>query len=181
MAALIDPPLPLTRGASFPEPVMRSALYRYWNDALPMGAFVGANPGKADAFVDDATARKYVGFARRWGWGGYVALNLFEWVATDMKELIARILAGEPVHAKDPNAAFRSLPAAAVKVVCLAWGRTPPPIRGAWESRVMAIRRILIEELSPTGMKIVIAARNLDGSPAHLSRLPYTESPLPIF
>ena len=46
--------------------------YRYWlSRRLEMGErtvlFVGLNPSTADVQQDDPTIRKWVGFARRWG------------------------------------------------------------------------------------------------------------------
>jgi len=56
-------------------------LYRYrlerrWDPSLPAAGFALCNPSTADAFVDDATMRKCVGFAKRWGCGGIVIVNV---------------------------------------------------------------------------------------------------------
>lgn len=157
----------MIRGATFSQPNMRAVLTRIWDESKPIGIFVGANPGLADDKRDDATARKYVGFGQRWGWGGYLAFNLFQWVATDMHELISRIRNGLPVNPSNPDEWMGDLELNTV--VCFAWGRTPPEIRGEWSKRVTAYLAIS----GPT----VCAARNKDGSPAHLSRLPYIDRP----
>lgn len=50
-------------------------------------AFIGVNPSTADATLDDATVRKWRGFATRWGHTHFVVGNLFAWRATDVGEL----------------------------------------------------------------------------------------------
>lgn len=50
-------------------------------------AFFGVNPSTADANLDDATIRKMVGFARRWGFSRIIVGNVFPYRATDVREL----------------------------------------------------------------------------------------------
>lgn len=54
----------------------RYRLEREWDVALPKAGWVLCNPSTADATADDPTIRKCVGFARRWGCGGIVVLNV---------------------------------------------------------------------------------------------------------
>lgn len=53
-------------------------LSREWDAALPKAMFIMLNPSTADCLVDDPTIRKCMGFARRWGLGGVVVVNLFD-------------------------------------------------------------------------------------------------------
>ena len=71
----------------------RWSLLREWRgyeDAmtLPSVAFVMINPSKADAFDDDPTIRRCVGFANSWGYHRLEVYNLFAWRATDPAELL---------------------------------------------------------------------------------------------
>ncbi len=59
----------------------RWKLARVWNSE-PLACFVGLNPSTADAEHDDATIRRMIGFARDWGSGGIVVVNLFSLRAT---------------------------------------------------------------------------------------------------
>lgn len=52
-------------------------------------AFIGVNPSTADASRDDATVRKWRGFATSWGYTHFVVGNLFAYRATDVRELAA--------------------------------------------------------------------------------------------
>lgn len=50
-------------------------------------AFFGVNPSTADGRVDDATIRKMLGFAARWGFSEILVGNVFTYRATDVREL----------------------------------------------------------------------------------------------
>ena len=62
-------------------------LGRHWSYADPIATFIMLNPSTADASADDPTIRRCIGFARSWGMGGIVVLNLYALRATDPREL----------------------------------------------------------------------------------------------
>lgn len=64
-------------------------LTREWDEKKPRVTFIGLNPSTADAFIDDATIRKEVGFAQRWGFGSLLKLNMYPYRATHPRDLIA--------------------------------------------------------------------------------------------
>ena len=55
---------------------LRLTLTREWDDR-PRVCFIGHNPSTADHRVDDPTVRRWIDFAHRWGFGGFVAVNLY--------------------------------------------------------------------------------------------------------
>ena len=69
--------------------------YRYWlsrplrepNSTDNAVAFVMLNPSTADAWEDDATIRRCVGFAEAWGHDILIVVNLYAYRATDPKKL----------------------------------------------------------------------------------------------
>lgn len=64
----------------------RYALGRKWADGRTL-TWVMLNPSTADAFVDDPTIRRCIGFAERDGFGSLLVVNLFALRATDPKVL----------------------------------------------------------------------------------------------
>ena len=70
-------PQTIRRGATFAgSDTLRLTLTREWDDR-PKVCFVGHNPSTADHLIDDPTVRRWMHFARAWGRGGFVAVNLY--------------------------------------------------------------------------------------------------------
>lgn len=89
MSALFDIESPMRRAAVISDcGRYRYRLGRAWDDTLPAATFVMLNPSTADADVDDPTIRRCIGFARTWGCGSLVVVNLYAWRATDPRELL---------------------------------------------------------------------------------------------
>lgn len=65
----------------------RYTLYREWDSRLGRVAFIMLNPSTADGHQDDPTIKRVIGFARSWGYGSTVAVNLFAYRATKPEEL----------------------------------------------------------------------------------------------
>lgn len=67
----------------------RYSLTRRWADG-PTAVALMLNPSTADALSDDPTIRRLAGkngFARHWGCGALLVVNLYAWRATDPTEL----------------------------------------------------------------------------------------------
>lgn len=108
---------PMTRSACFSDDrVFRYWLSRTWDEELQPLVVVGLNPSTADEAVDDPTVRRCIGFARAWGFGGLVMLNLFAFRATDPREMKA---AADPVG--PANDAWLRQQTSLRRVLC-AWG-----------------------------------------------------------
>ena len=110
----------------------RSTLLRTWADGGRV-AFVMLNPSVADAEHDDPTIRRCIGFAKRWGYGGLEAVNLFAWRAvhpSDMKR------AEEPVGPDGDAPLVRALSRCALVVA--AWG-----VHGAHRGRGSEVASVL--------------------------------------
>ena len=128
--------------------------------------FVMLNPSKADETRDDATIRRCVGFAKRWGYGEMEVANLFGLMATDARELLH---CDDPVGAGN-DAAIRAALARADSVA-LAWGnRAAHPKHRA---RTAAVLRMASAACVPYR----IGGLTKMGQPRHPLRLPY-DAPL---
>lgn len=66
----------------------RFVLSRVWNKELRIGAFLCANPSKADEILNDTTVFKCGNLAANWGWGGFHILNLYSNYSTDPSGVI---------------------------------------------------------------------------------------------
>ena len=63
----------------------RYALWRTWDHNEGYVAFIGLNPSTADETKNDPTVTRCIGYAKRWGYGGMIMLNIFAFRATDPK------------------------------------------------------------------------------------------------
>lgn len=82
----------MEKGAIFNEDRRyRYVLWRIWDSTGPLVLFIGLNPSTADEQKDDPTVRKCIGFARRWGCGGLILVNLFALQATKPVDLRAAV------------------------------------------------------------------------------------------
>ncbi len=137
----------------------RYALARRWGPG-PAVAFVGLNPSTADAFADDPTIRRCVGFARAWGFDSLVMLNLFAWRATQPADMQA---ADDPVGPQ--NNYFLAAHAHMVDLVVAAWGAG-----GSFRGRDAEVRPML--------PRLHYLRLTKDGHPGHPLYLPATLRPV---
>jgi hypothetical protein len=70
-----------------PDRTYRYSLTRRWDNTAPLACFIMVNPSTADALTDDPTIRRCCSFARSWGAGGLLVVNLFALRATNPDEL----------------------------------------------------------------------------------------------
>ena len=136
----------------------RYSLTRAWGTAPP-ATFVMLNPSTADATKDDPTIRRCRGFARDWGCGGLVVVNLYAYRATKPADMLA---AADPVgplndvtlRAAAEEAWIRNAP------LVVAWGANARPERAAAASG-------LIGQFGPDALGVTKA-----GQPRHPLYLP---------
>lgn len=95
----------------------RYLLTRCWDTQRPQVLFVGLNPSTADATRDDPTLRRCVGFARRWGYGGVVLVNLFA-----LRTPSPTVLFAHPEPIGPENDAWLLRARDSVEFVIFAWG-----------------------------------------------------------
>lgn len=78
----------MRRGATFDATgKYRYTLWRTWDRSSSRIAFVMLNPSTADHRQDDPTIRRCMDFARRWGHGSLLVVNLFAYRTPSPAEL----------------------------------------------------------------------------------------------
>lgn len=135
-------------------------LYRYklgrtWNPSVRPAAFVMLNPSVADAERDDPTIRRCIGFARSWGCGGIVVVNLFALRATDPLDLYCAADAIGPDNDRHILEAVRDCSA-----IVAAWG-----VHGAFRDREADVRRLLAD--AELAVPVVCLGKTQAGFPRH--------------
>ena len=60
----------------------RYSLSRIWDKKKEYVLFIGLNPSTADEEVDDPTIRRCINYAKNWGYGGFIMVNLFAYRST---------------------------------------------------------------------------------------------------
>ena len=137
----------------------RYLLARIWEPALWPAVFVMLNPSTADATVDDRTIHRCMDFARRWGCGGIVVVNLFAIRATDPRVMLAH---REPVGERNDDV-IRAVARMHAKHWVAAWG-----VHGTHRGRDVEVARLL------TDSKVALQCLRLSkqGHPWHPLYLP---------
>ena len=80
---LFDTDDPIASAVLSPCGRYRYRLSRAWDYDRPPATFLMLNPSTADANQDDPTIRRCTGFAKTWGLGGIVVVNLYALRSTD--------------------------------------------------------------------------------------------------
>jgi hypothetical protein len=152
--------------------ISKDGLYRYllWRQLTPdvhhRCIFVMLNPSTADALIDDATIRKCVGFAGRWGFGAVDVCNLFALRSRDSKALLT---------AKDPegidNDAFVADAIRKASRVVWAWGQHSSGVQKLVQVRLATEGGF--GHLVPRPCQAGTLGRCLNGAPKHPLMLGY--------
>lgn len=106
----------------------RYALWRDWDVAKGRVCWIMLNPSTADAEEDDPTIRRCMGFARAWGYGGIVVVNLFAFRATKPADML---YADDPVGPDNDATIREALNSGLTAMHVCAWGQNAPRDREA--------------------------------------------------
>ena len=144
----------------------RLALGRTWDVSKPSALWILLNPATADHDSDDRTTVRLAGYAKSWGFGGFVVVNLFALRTTDPKRLR---YAADPVGPGNDDVVLRAATLAGSKPVC-GWGN-----HGAFGSRAQAVTQML----ATNGVRLTALAVTALGNPTHPLYLPRSLTPSP--
>ncbi len=162
----------MIRSATFSEDRKRRFdLVRDWRDEIgapdKTALFAMLNPSTAGEKEDDPTVRKVVGFARRWGYGRAVVVNLNPIVSTNPWAL-------PPWSGIDiQNRAIVQRWLGEADLVVAAWGSQPRAL-----CRKIALPDLvyLFRQTAPVVLYCIGTTKH--GDPLHPSRAPYTNNPV---
>lgn len=104
-----------------PSEKYRYWLFRQWADRESTCCFVMLNPSTADAYADDATIRRCVGFAKLWGHSALSVVNLYAYRTHNPKRLREP---ADPIGPENDRFILSTIQDAAR--VVFAWGSSMP-------------------------------------------------------
>ncbi|MEO8298771.1 MAG: DUF1643 domain-containing protein [Burkholderiales bacterium] len=147
-------------------------LYRYRLDRTvgtdgPVYAFFGVNPSTADASLNDATVRKWIGFTKKWGGSRFLVGNVFAYRAKDVKQLAT---VDDPFGDDIGDHTTDLINEADILVPC--WGnssKVPPKLQFAFD--------VLMDALVSSGKPVQVFGLTASGDPKHPLMLGY-DTPL---
>jgi hypothetical protein len=144
----------------------RYRLVRVWDSSQPRLALVMLNPSDADAYRNDPTIRRCIGFARAWGYGGVDVANLYGLVSKDPKVLWRH---------RDPVGPDNDRHLAAVcrdtDLTVLAWGA------GADAARAHVVAAVLWRLAVRHGGSLAVLGWTLGAQPRHPLFVPKDTTP----
>ncbi|MEQ6203215.1 DUF1643 domain-containing protein [Sulfitobacter sp. HNIBRBA2951] len=143
--------------------VYRYSLTRVWNEAAPRLAFIMLNPSTATEMHNDPTIERCEQRARRLGFGGFCAANIFAIRATDPRVMRT---AADPAG-PDNEKALKDAAAWADTVIA-AWG-----VHGAHRDQ----GPITAARLRQAGHALHHLGLTKEGHPRHPLYLPYSAQP----
>lgn len=154
-----------------PDQRHRYELYRGWYDPLlnlaPRSCtLILCNPSTADAITDDATVRKSMGFAHRWGYDAVTIYNALALRSRDPKALLTDPDPFGPDNLAYLNLAFVGARGAQTEIV-LGWGGClPEQFRASTIATLRGIQAI-------HDVPVYCLGLTKDGQPNHPLMLPY--------
>ena len=140
----------------------RYALWRMWNEHMPIAMIIGLNPSTADQTRNDPTITRCINFSRSWGYGGVCVTNLFGFRATAPTELKAH---HEPIG-KENDAWIHEM-AKRAEITVAAWGN-----HGKFLNRSL--------EILPSLDQLHCIKMNKSGEPGHPLYLKAELKPVPM-
>ena len=139
----------------------RFVLTRIWDETKPTVVFIGLNPSTADEEVDDKTIRKCIGYAKRWGYGKLIMVNLFAFRSTD-PYMLKKV--EDPVGPDNDSYIQKCVSESNLVIAC--WGN---------DGKLLNRDKVLMDSLP----NLVCLKRNKNGTPHHPLYLSKDITPMP--
>lgn len=148
--------------------LFRYRLERRWSERGPIDLYIGANPSVAGAKDDDHTARKMIGFSKRWGSIGYDLLNLHAFVAKNPEDFKVRASLNCDVDGPDNERWLAlGLESKSYARIVVAWGDCLGP-------HGLKRARQILGHATARGIVLQCLGTTASGNPRHPLVLPYS-------
>lgn len=141
----------------------RYSLLREWDNNGKTCVFIGLNPSTADEENDDPTLRRCIKFAKDWGYGKLIMVNLFAYRATNPLELKKVV---DSIGNENDKILLESCLNA--DLVIAAWGNN-----GSLNNRNIYVKDLLNNHITLKCLKITKT-----GNPSHPLYLPLLSIPI---
>jgi hypothetical protein len=163
----------MTAVFSGPDDCYRDQLIRRWDESLPLLVVCMLNPSTADHETNDPTILTLIHFAKLWGFGGLLVVNLCAFRSPSPAVMRA---AADPVGPENDKALLNAMMyARASGRILVAWGNDGDFLeRGAW----------FCDRAVNLGLSLICLGTTRSGAPKHpmargLHRIPRDQQPLP--
>jgi hypothetical protein len=145
-------------------PLYRYILGRRWGPSGRRVNFIMLNPSTADAFIDDPTIRRCIGFAMAWDYDGIIVTNLFALRSTNPGRLMR---AADPIGPRNDE-------------IILSEARRADRVIAAWgaHGRLFNRDRIVRRALDGAGIALHYLKLTEKGAPNHPLYLPSGLTPI---
>jgi hypothetical protein len=135
-----------------------------------VAVLIGVNPSTAGAQQNDHTVAKEIGFSKLHGWSRIIKVNVFDWIATDVREL-AHV--AQPASLQNHRFVSAAVDEADILVPC--WGDRAKVPR-VLHSEIQAMQALLRAQGKPT----ICFGRTAGGDPRHPLMLSYETELVPF-
>lgn len=148
-------------------------LWRIWDRKLPLLVVTMFNPSTADERKDDPTVQRLCGWARRWGYGGVLIVNLHSIRSSDPAEVLAM----------DPQRRWGDAQHHALAHALDIAERQETPVLLAWGDLAQGDDITPFREAA-AGLDFICLGTNASGRPKHpmargKARIPDDQEPVP--
>ena len=133
-------------------------LTRYINDSNKELIFIGLNPSVANATQNDPTLRRLIGFAKVWGYGSLIVINLFGRISNSPKNLKS---VNDPVGDKNDNELNKRIKYWSKNDSCELW------IGWGVKGRLMNRNERVLKEIKQSSKNPYVIGLTKDGHPQH--------------
>jgi hypothetical protein len=153
----------------------RHWLERQWDRALPVLVVCMLNPSTADDQIEDPTLRELIRFAKLWGYGGLIIVNLYAWRSSSPALMRAAADRSDNLNHRRGREAMISAMTMGRGQLLVAWGND-----GDFEGEASRFAEFAADQV---GCELICLGTTQSGAPKHpmargKHRIPRDQQPI---